>query len=74
MKEKRTQREDVLNYLKTHDEGLTHRMAEDMFGVMRLASIVCNLRKDGYNIVTRSKRVKNRYGGYATIGVYILEG
>ena len=71
---KHTQKDAVLNYLQTHNVGLTHREAEDLFGIMRLAAIVCVLKKDGYDIRTKSERVPNRYGGHSTIARYVLNG
>ena len=38
---------DVLGYLD-HHEWITHRDAETMLGVMRLAARICDLKKQGY--------------------------
>ncbi len=68
---KHTQKDDVLNYLQTHKEGLTHRDAEDLFGITRLAAVVCTLRKDGYDIKTKPVNVPTRYG-HTQIARYVL--
>ena len=73
MQKKRTQTSDVLDYLKRYKRGLTPREAEDKFGSMRLASIICNLRNKGYNIETLSECTKNRYGTISTYARYKLK-
>ena len=70
---KRTQTSDVLAYLKKcPKKGLSPKEAEDTFGTMRLAAIICTLRKRGYDIETKEECVKNRYGTTSTYARYIL--
>lgn len=61
---KKSQKEMVLEYLKTH-RGITPLEALDMFGCFRLAAVICELRKDGYDIetemVTRNEKTYANY-------------
>lgn len=65
-----TQTEIVLDHLKTHED-LTALEAFNLYGIMRLASRVCELRKCDYNIVCVHKRVQTRYG-YTSVACYKL--
>lgn len=60
MKEKTTQKAEVLNYLKTH-ETMTSKQAYDLFGAERLAAIVHWYRKRGHLIESIDCSGKNRY-------------
>lgn len=64
MKE-RSQRKDVLNYLREH-QGLTQLEAYKVFPapVTRLSAIICDLRKQGYDIESVDITGKNCYGRY----------
>lgn len=75
MKMRKTQKSEILQYLKDHkEEGLTQIQATEYFGATRLSGIIYDLRnRDGYNIITTEKVVKNRYGGTSVVGVYRLE-
>lgn len=73
MEKKRTQTSDVLAYLKKcPKKGITPKEAEEKFGTMRLASIICTLRKRGYDIQTIDEVTKNRYGTTSKYARYIL--
>ena len=69
---RRTQIEDIKEYLEKHPRGITSLQAIKMFGATRLSGIIFNLRKQGMDIRTETKQVKNRYGGTSTIAVYKL--
>ena len=71
-KEKKTQRSEILRYLKSHKRGLTSQKANDLFGSTRLASHICVLRKRGYDIETIEETTKNRYGSTTNFARYIL--
>lgn len=60
MKQKKTQRSEVLSYLKTHD-AMTSKQAYDLFGAERLAAIVHYFRKHGHLIDSIDCTGKNRY-------------
>ena len=58
-----SQKADVLAYLKeypciTPDDALTDFRAP----IHRLAAVICELRKDGHNIVTIERTCENAYG------------
>ena len=72
MKEKRTQINDVKQYIEKHKNGITSIQAIELFGATRLSDIIFRLKKEPYNmpIVTRYKNVDNRYGGISRVAVY----
>lgn len=67
-----TQKEVILNHLKT--SSITSMQAIKHYGITRLSSVICQLRKDGYKIDGKLIPVKNRYGGIAYVSRYKLEG
>ena len=71
-KEKRTQKQEVLNYIMTHKRGITSLIAFERFGITRLADIIFRLRQEGYEIITESITTRNRYGHVTTYASYRL--
>ncbi len=71
---KKTQTSEILRYLKSHKKGITPKLAEDMFGTMRLGSIIHNLRRQGHEIETIDEYTKTRYGTTTRYARYILHG
>lgn len=70
---KATQAERVLKYI--HDFGsITQLEALNDLGVMRLASRISDLKKDGYPITGKVEAVKNRYGENCYVKRYSLGG
>lgn len=69
-----TQCDMILDYLKTHSEGITPQDAISHFGCMRLSGRIHDLRSLGYNISTTNETRKNRYGQHVTYARYRLEG
>lgn len=69
---KRTQKQDVLNYLKRY-KSITSLKAIQLYGATRLSGIIYTLRSEGYDIKTDLKNVKTRYGN-ANIAVYKYNG
>lgn len=62
----------ILEYLvKGHK--LTARKCDKKFGTLRLGAYICNLRKEGYNIISETKKGKNRYGDKISWSEYHLE-
>lgn len=53
--------EMILQYILEHGS-ITDREAVIDLGVGRLASRICELRKDGYDIISEREKGKNRYG------------
>lgn len=66
-----TQSERLLNYLKTHGS-ITQLEALNELGIMRLASRVTDLKKQGHRIEGRMARVENRYGESCRVKQYRL--
>ena len=63
----------VRQHLKRYGS-ITSWEAIDKYGATRLASIICNLRKKGYEIETRDIVFQDRYGSTSTYAKYILIG
>lgn len=68
---KQTQSERVLQYMDTFGS-ITQLEALNDLGVMRLASRISDLRKQGYPIKSDVVAVKNRYGESCYIKRYSL--
>ena len=59
--ERPSQAERILSYIREFG-GITQYEAFFDLGVMRLASRISELRKKGYNIISSTEAVKNRFG------------
>ena len=57
-KRQKTKKEKVRDYLET-GKSITPAEAYEMFGSMRLAAIICDLKKDGYKFHTEIVKKKN---------------
>lgn len=68
--EVKTQRDAVLWHLATYKQ-LSSWQAIKEYGITRLASIIFNLREEGYEIQTQDETRKNRFGRSVTIAIYI---
>lgn len=71
MEGKKTQTNEVLNYLQTH-KSITSIEAIEMFGATRLSAIIFNLRNRGYQIITTTETKVNRYGRPCSYARYSL--
>lgn len=69
---KPTQNERILNYINEFGS-ITQLEALRDLGVMRLASRISDLRKQGYSIISKVEAVENRYGEKCRIKRYSLE-
>ena len=67
-----TQNDKILRYL-TEQGGITPLEALDKFGVMRLASLISELKQMGHSIKTELVKAKNRSGDTVVFAKYILE-
>lgn len=67
-----TQAERILQYLE-ENKTITQLEALSEFGIMRLASRISDLRKDGYRITRRMVTAKNRYNEKVSFAEYRLE-
>lgn len=70
---KPTQNQRILDYM-TEVGSITQLDALRELGVMRLASRISDLRRQGYIISSSTDKVKNRYGEECRIKRYRLEG
>jgi hypothetical protein len=70
---KATQNQRVLDYIAKNGS-ITQLEALQDLGIMRLASRVSDLKKQGCNIVSKTEAVKNRYGETCHIKRYFLGG
>lgn len=71
MKNKKSQKSDVLKYMQSH-KGITSIQAIEKFGATRLSDIIYRLRKDGHKISVEMITTKNRYGHVTTYAKYSL--
>jgi len=55
------QKDLILKYMNDFGS-ITDREAVIDLGIGRLASRICDLRKDGYDIISETAKAKNRYG------------
>ena len=72
MKKTKSQKSEVLKFMKTHKRGITSLQAIELFGATRLSDIIFRLRQEGYNIITEMVTAKNRYGHTVTFARYRL--
>ena len=70
---KPTQAQRVLEYIETFGSITQHEAMIDL-GIMRLASRVSELKKQGYTITGEMVKVKNRFGETCCIKRYSMEG
>ena len=70
---KATQSEKILKYIDDFGS-ITQLEAMNDLGVMRLASRISDLKKDGYPIESKVEAVKNRYGEICHIKRYSIGG
>ena len=71
MKTRATQQQVILEYLQ-ENKGITSLQAFNLFGMLRVAAVIFNLRAKGHDIRNRPLTVKNRYGDYVHIVEYYL--
>lgn len=55
------QKDAVIEYLNEHGS-ITQRDATLALGVTRLAAVICQIKRDGIDIVSKNEQVKTRYG------------
>ena len=72
MKNKKTQKSEVLKYMETHKKGITTFQAFERFGITRLADIIYKLKQEDCEIYSESITTKNRYGHVVTYSRYFL--
>ena len=70
MRKQKSQIKDIVAYLKKTGS-ITSMEAWSKFHATRLAAVIFNLRKQGYDIETETCNGQNEYGSY-TYAKYIL--
>lgn len=70
--ERMTQNERVLRHLSDFGSITSHVAMRD-YGIMRLASRVADLKRQGYAIVSERETAENRYGEKVSYARYRLE-
>lgn len=68
---KPTQAQRVLVYMENNGS-ITQMEAWKEIGVMRLASRISELRKNGWKITSKMVKVKNRYGETCNVKRYFI--
>lgn len=71
--QKPTQKQRVLEYIEEYGS-ITQLEASKELGVMRLASRISDLKRDGYPIISKTEAVKNRFEENCHIKRYYLQG
>lgn len=66
-----TQSQRIIDYMYEHG-GITQFEALNELGVMRLASRISELRRNGYVISSKMIKVQNRYGETCRVKRYSL--
>lgn len=66
-----TQNERILRHLRDYGS-LTSMEAVQEYGIMRLASRVCELRRKGHQIRAINETGRNRYGERTSYARYVL--
>lgn len=56
------QHEMVLEYLRTHKNGMTSKDAFEQLAIMQMPKRIWILKKLGYHIETKTETGKNRFG------------
>ena len=69
--DKKSQYSVILSVLESGQE-ISQLEATKKYGILRLGAIIFNLRKNGYNILTRKVSKPNRYGNISNYAVYKL--
>lgn len=67
-----TQKERLLNFLKTHRQ-INPLQAWQVLGIYRLSAVILDLRKEGWLISTIKTEVKNQFGEACHVATYVLE-
>lgn len=68
---KLTQNQMILMHLQDYGS-ITSIEAMQEYGIMRLASRINDLKREGYNIVSETMKSKNRFGETVHYSVYRL--
>lgn len=66
----KTQKEAIMWHLQTYGN-ITSWEAIKEYGATRLSGIIFNLRKEGYDIISKNMEVKTRFGRNTTIAKYL---
>ena len=67
-----TQKETILYHLQKHGS-ITDLDAYRLYAIRRPAARICDLRKEGIPITSKSTKSKNRFGDVTHYATYYLE-
>jgi hypothetical protein len=70
---KETQCDKILNHIREHGS-INPLQAKDLYGCMRLASRISDLKRQKYPIVSKIEKGENRNGKTVHFAVYRLQG
>ena len=68
-----SQKEQILQHLQLHGK-ITDLEAYKLYAIRRLGARIWDLRADGYKIVTKNTKEKNRFGQQTMFATYVMEG
>lgn len=66
-----TQKQCILEHLLSGSP-ITSQQAIDLYGATRLSGIIYSLKKKGYNILSKNRTVKTRFGTHTVISIYYI--
>jgi len=70
---KSSQKKRILKYLNRYHK-IDPLKAWSKCGVYRLSDVIYKLRRDGYEIITDEKKVKNQFGEECRVAEYLYYG
>lgn len=68
-----TQTEKIIRHISEHGS-ITPLEALGEYGIMRLASRMCDIKKEGYIVGVKMETSKNRYGEPVRYARYTIKG
>lgn len=68
-----TQKDLILQHLQLHGK-ITDLEAYKLYAIRRLGARIWDLRADGYKIITKNTKEKNRFGQQTMFATYVMEG
>lgn len=68
-----TQKDLILQHLQEHGK-ITDLEAYKLYAIRRLGARIWDLRADGYKIITKNTKEKNRFGQQTMFATYVMEG
>ena len=66
-----TQKEKIIDHLKKHGS-ITDLDAYRLYAIRRLGARICDLRREGFNIISQNTKDKNRFGQFTHFVTYVM--